>query len=296
MREKILLYQRSFVMTFGILTACSAFAIASLFAQPAFAGLQNDVPSCYAANQITPADPQGYTRLIYVLIDQTVGWNADLRQAIFDNLNANLTTGTKFVVAEFSAFSQGRYLDVIHTGIIEEPMPETQINNTAIQKTKIFDACMEDQRSFALQLADTSVQSALQSSTGSLAHSDIMSALQNVSAAIAADPAPKKLLFLASDGLENSAVTSFYHHGGLRNINPAAEIMRAENTGLFGNFNGAKIYAIGGALAGIGSGSSLYRTPQMLENLKRFWLLYFQKSNAELVEFGEPALLEPVAF
>ncbi len=269
---------------------------AALFAQPAHAGLQNDVPSCYAANQIAPVDPLGYTRLIYVLIDQTVGWTPDLEQAILDNLNLNLTPGTKFVIAEFSAFSQGRYLDVIHTGIIENPMPERQFDNTPIEKSKLFDACLNDQLPFATALADRSVQSALQASTSSLNHSDIMAALQSVSAAIAADPAQEKLLFLASDSLENSAVTSFYFHGGLRNINPELEIRHAAAAGLFGNFGGSKIYVIGGALQAAQGVGADYRSPELLENLQKFWKLYFQNSNARLVEFGEPALLVPVTF
>lgn len=279
----------------GINIAFAAIAAIALLIQPAHAGLQNDVPSCYAANQITPSDHLGYTRLIYVLIDQTVGWSPDLEQSIFDNLNPNLTPGTKFVVAAFSAFSQGRYLNVIHTGIIEAPMPTDQVNNTAIEKTRIFDACLADQLPFASRLADQSVQSALQASSSSLDHSDIMSALQFISTAMVADPAPQKLLFLASDGLENSSVTSFYRHGGLRNINPSIEINRADIAGLFGNFGGSKIYVIGGALAG-GETASSYRTPEMLENLRKFWQLYFERSNADLVEFGEPALLQPVEF
>ena len=278
-----------------IKSIAAALAVTLLLSPPAYAGLRNDVPSCYTANQITPADGLGYTRLIYVLIDQTVGWTPDLEQAIFDNLNANLTPGTKFVIAEFSAFSQGRYLQVIRTGIIEDPLPEHQFNNTPIQRSKIFNACLLGQRPFATQLADQSLQSALRASSSSLAHSDIMSALQSVSAAIAADPAPNKLLFLATDGLENSAVTSFYHHGALREINPSTEIQRATAAGLFGNFSGSKIYVIGGAVQGSGSAMA-YRSPEMLENLQHFWQLYFEKSDATLVEFGEPALLEPVAF
>lgn len=276
-----------------------AIAAIALLVQPAKAGLQNDVPSCYAANQITPVNHLGYSRLIYVLIDQTVGWRPDLEQAILENLTINLIPGTKFVVAEFSAFSQGRYLNVLHTGVIENPMPENQIDNTPIEKTRIFNACLAGQRPFATQLADRSVISALQGSTSSLDHSDIMSALQSVSAAIAADPAPQKLLFLASDGLENSSVTSFYRHGTLRDINPQAEIRRAAAAGLFGNFGGSKVkvYVIGGALQSTSdTAEAAYRSPQMLENLKKFWQLYFQKSNATLTEFGEPALLEPVAF
>ena len=35
---------------------------------------------------------------------------------------------------------------------------------------------------------------------------------------------------------------------------------------------------------------------QALQNLQRFWTLYFQASNAQVVDFGEPALVQPVSF
>jgi hypothetical protein len=158
--------------------ACCVLAPSAWNAQ---AGVENQVPSCYAANQIEPADHLGYSRLIYVLVDQTVGWNTDLEQSILDNLNANLTPGTKFVIAEFSAFSQGRYLDVVDTGVIENPMPVQQFDNTPIEKSKIFNACLADQRPYAVALADRGLLAVLQNSTGSLNHSDILSALQSVS-------------------------------------------------------------------------------------------------------------------
>lgn len=278
------------------LKLCGAVLAASLLAAPAHAGLQNDVPSCYAANRITPANGTGYSRLIYLLIDQTVGWTPAIERAIFENLDANLLPGTKFVIAEFSAFGQGRYLDVIHTGVIEAPMPAKQADNTPIMKDRIFDACLRDQRLFAETLANRSLQSALQGSTSSLNHSDILSALQAVSAVIAADPAPRKLLLLASDGLENSSVMSFYAHGHPRRINPRLEIGRVAADGLFGNFGGARVFVIGGALQGSGSSGAAYRSPPLLQSLKQFWQLYFEKSNARLQEFGEPALLRPVGF
>jgi len=121
------------------LAALAALAALALPA-PAAAGLQNDVPSCYAANHITPATGIAYSRLIYVLIDQTVTWPNDLEASLIDNLNANLQPGTKFVIASFSAFAQGRYLTVIHTGVLEAPMPAAQIGNTPIALTRTFDA------------------------------------------------------------------------------------------------------------------------------------------------------------
>ena len=278
---------------------CAVAAVLSL-SRPARAGLQNDVPSCYAANGIRPVIPHGYNRLIYLLIDQTVTWNADLSASIIANLNSNLSPGTKFVVAEFSAFSQGHYLEVLHTGIIEAPMPEDQVDNTAIQKTKIFDACLADQLPYGVALADGAVTSILRASSSSLDHSDIMSALQAVSASIATDTAARKLLFLATDGLENSDVTSFYRHGAIRVIDPAIEMKRAEAAALLGDFGGAGVFVIGGALApaarGGAAGGGDYRSPRMLEALAAFWRSYFERSNAHLVAFGEPALVEPVQF
>ena len=35
---------------------------------------------------------------------------------------------------------------------------------------------------------------------------------------------------------------------------------------------------------------------QIMQNLQRFWTAYFQASNAQVVDFGEPALVRPVGF
>ena len=260
----------------------------------AAAGTLNEVPSCYAAAKIIPADQRGYSRLLYVLIDQTVTWNRDIESSIMDNLNANLTPGTKFVIADFSALAQGRYLQVLHTGIIEAPMPPAQVGNTPIDAAKVLNACLIGQRAYAVRLADAAAVAALTGSSGSLANSDILLTLQQVSAAIADDPAGDKALLLASDGLENSAVTSFYRHGAIRDIDPARELARAEAAGLLGNFGGAKIFVIGGALPP--PGQTGYEGPVVLQRLAAFWAQYFEQSDAKLVAFGEPALLQPLSF
>jgi hypothetical protein len=261
---------------------------------PAFAGTLNDVPSCYSAARIQPADGRGYSRLFFVLIDQTVAWNRDIESAVMDNINHNLTPGTKFVIADFSAFSEGRYLTVLHTGIIEAPMPPSQIGNTPIEAAKLLNACLAGQLPYAAKLADDAAVSALAGSRGSLANSDILSALAQVSAAIKVDPAPDKALFLATDGLENSSVISFYHHGAIRDIDPPHELFRAKAAGLMGDFGGAKVYVIGGALPP--PGQTPYEGPGLLKHLADFWAGYFETSNATLVVFGEPELLRTLAF
>jgi hypothetical protein len=183
---------------------------------------------------------------------------------------------------------------VLHTGIIEAPMPLAQIGYTPISAALLLNACLAVQRPYAMKMADDSAIAALTGSSGSLANSDILLTLREVSAAIAADPAPDKALFLASDGLENSAVASFYRHGAIRDIDPARELARAQAAGLMGNFGGAKIFVIGGGLPP--PGHTPYEGPELLRHLAEFWTRYFQLSSATLVEFGEPALLRPLSF
>jgi hypothetical protein len=273
----------------------AALAAAMLLAPiGAHAGTLDEVPSCYAAAHIQPADGRGYTRLLYVLIDQTVAWNRPIESSIMDNLNHNVTPGTKFVIAQFSAFAQGRYLDVLHTGIIEAPLPATQVGRTPITDAKLLNQCLADQLPFAVKMADDATVGALAGSSGSLGNSDILSALKQVSGAIAADPAPDKALLLASDGLENSSVTSFYHHGQIRSIDPAHELARVQAAGLIGDFGGAQVYVIGGALPP--PGQAPYESTSLLQHLTSFWEGYFQAAHATLVEFGTPALVRSLEF
>ena len=275
-------------------------ALALSCAAPSLAGLVNDVPSCYAANHFTfqSAAPD---KLIYVLIDQTVQIDPTLQQSVISNINRMLGPQTKFVVAEFSAFSQGRYLNVLNTGIIEAPLTQDESGNVPMSQLPNFHSCMNGQAQFSVALADKAATGAMQGATSALDQSDIMSALQNVSSAIKADPAKEKVLFLVTDGLENSSVTSFYAHHVVKKIDPATELQKAKSANLIGDFGGAKVFVLGaGTLASAKNGTKTardgYRDPVTLNRLKEFWEGYFKDSNANLVEFGEPALVEPTSF
>jgi hypothetical protein len=64
---------------------------------------------------------------------------------------------------------------------------------------------------------------------------------------------------------------------------------------LLSDFGGAKIYVIGaGITPPTPQNKNNYRDPQKMQALNEFWKMYFQKSNAVLVEFGTPALLGSV--
>ncbi len=275
-----------------------AILASALWAASAHAGMQNAIPSCYAHSNLG-VKPAPYRRLLYVLIDQTVGWTPSLERSVVNTINGLIGPGTKVVVAEFSAFSQGRYLKVVRTGVIESSMTRRERNNVPVSALPAFDSCMRDQALYAKDLFDKVALKIMKASTNSLNESDIMLALKSISMPVRRSRAQQKIVFVATDGLENSSVTSFYRDDTVREINPMVEIRKAEKYHQLGNFGGARVYVLGGALmppsrAGTRAVRDGYRDPQVLRALKLFWRSYFQKSNAHLVEFGEPALVRRV--
>ncbi|MGI4858961.1 MAG: hypothetical protein ACRYHA_18980 [Janthinobacterium lividum] len=264
------------------------------------AGLINDVPSCYAANKIQ-GPVASYDKLVYLLIDQTVLLDPTLQKSVLDNMLSLLQPGTKFVVAEFSAFSQERYLQVLHTGIIETGMPASQEGDVVMGRLNDFKACMKAQAPFAQRMALTSAHDAMAGSASTLAQSDVMLALKTVSDAVRQDSATKKVVFVVTDGLENSSITSFYAKNAVRGVNPDIELNKARTNQLIGDFGGARVYILGGGLMapptqGTAAQRNGYRDPKTLLALKQFWSAYFSQSNARLVEFGAPALVESVGY
>jgi len=282
---------RSFAFSAGLLLSA---------VMPAHAGLTNDVPSCYAANKIAPP-PVPYDQLIYVLIDQTVQLDATLQKSVLDNVQSMLKPGTKFVIAEFSAFSQGHYLNVLHTGVIERPIPAADEGNVVMSRLRDFHTCLQQQLVYGQRLALATTAQVLKSGTSSLDQSDILMALKSVSPAVAQEKAAHKLVFVITDGLENSSVTSFYARNAVRRVNVDVELKKAQDNNLFGDFGSARVYVLGaGVMQPAANGSTAerngYRDPKTLMDLKQFWSGYFSRSNAQLVEFGVPALLEPLSW
>ncbi|WP_321853378.1 hypothetical protein [Paraburkholderia tropica] len=282
-------------------TLSKAAALAALhIATVAHAGLVNDVPSCYGAFHLAAA-PQQPARVVYVLIDQTVLLDPSLRQSVLDNVDRMIQPGAKFVIAEFSAFAQAHYLKVLHTGYVEQPLSEDAYNTLPITKAPQIKACFGQQLAFARKMAATTTQQAMAESTSTLNASEIMAALDELGEAVRSDAASDKVLFVVTDGLENSRTTSFYARGGVRDINPSAELAKARANGMFADLGGAKIYVLGGAVmppstSGTQAQRDGYRDSKTIHDLRTFWQGYFESSRAHLVEFGAPSLVTPVSY
>jgi hypothetical protein len=258
------------------------------------AGTSNDVPSCYAANKLpSPAQAE---RELFVLVDQTTTFDAKLQANIRENLGRLIKPGVAFVIADFSSFGQGKYAEIVSAGTLEPQIEESERGDISVKLLRNFDACMQGQKQYGLKSAANALNKALGGSSADLAKSDVLASLKDFSGRVKQSSAKDKVVLIASDMLENSSISSFYAKQAVRQVVVEKELKLATDNQMLGDFGGAKVYVIGAGLLAEDAKQTkgIYRSPQIMQALNGFWKAWFQKSNAELVEFGQPALLSPV--
>lgn len=265
-----------------------------LFPCVAMAGNIDAIPTCY--NEKMPPQKTIIDTEIFVVIDQTTLFDDGLKQSIADNVRLFLKPGNAFSVTQFSAFTQGHYTDVLLSGKLDPVFAKEARDNVSKSALNKFDRCIAAQLHLAGQLVGGAMRSAFGDSSSDIAKSDIFASLKDISGKVRQSGAQHKVVLLASDMLENSSVSSFYAKQAVRQINPEEELKKVADNQLFGDFGVAKVFVIGAGLLSedVKHTKGAYRSTQTMQALSRFWGEYFKKSNAELVEFGQPALLNPV--
>ncbi len=278
--------------------ACTVL-LASTLAQAA--GISaSDTPSCYAANKLDIPAPTP-EREVFVLLDQTTPLDATLQRSVAENLDRLLQPGTAYSLATFSSFGQGRYLEVLSAGTLERPLPDAARNSIGVKVLRNFDACLQGQQRYVRTQAAQTLQQGLAGISTAYVKSDVMASIREISSRVQQSRAADRILFVVSDMLENSGVSSFYAQRNMRQIDAATELKKAEANGMLASLAGARVFVLGAGLVqdpkaknGVARDSGVYRDPRAMAALKDFWAQYFQRSQATLEQFGMPALLVPV--
>jgi hypothetical protein len=251
-------------------------------------------PSCY--NEKIPVQKLAVETEIFVVIDQTTLFDGHIKQLIANNVRPFLKPGNAFSVTQFSAFIQSHYTDVLVSGKLDPALTKATRDDVSKPVLNKFDQCMAMQPRLAGQLVGKAMRAAFEGGGSDIAKSDILAALKDISGKVRQSSARHKVVLLASDMLENSSVTSFYSKQAVRQINPEKELKLVSDNQLFGDFGGARVYVLGAGMLAEDAKhpGGVYRPSQTMQALFRFWAEYFKKSNAELIEFGQPALLNPI--
>lgn len=252
------------------------------------------VASCYDSKLSAPATAQA--KEIFIVIDQTTLLDGQLKQSVANQIRPFLTAGNGFSLIVFSAFTQGKYTQLLSSGQLDHPLPSERRNDVSKPQLGKYDQCMARQSAQAGQVVGGALRTAFEGASGEIAKSDVLASLKDISGKVRQSKAREKVVLLVSDMLENSSVSSFYSSQSVRRIDPEREMKLATDHQLIGDFGVARIYVIGaGLLSDDGQkNKAAYRDPKTMQALTSFWQAYFETSNAQLVEFGRPALLNQI--
>ncbi len=269
----------------AVLSALSMFSLSTY-------AVTNAVPSCYEGKLIAPALP--LTKEVFVLIDQTTLLDDRLKQSVAEQVRPFLSKGNGFSVLAFSAFTQGKYTQLLTSGQLDHAMPIALRGDVGKPALSKFDQCITRQADLAGQTVGSALRGAFEGSSGEIAKSDVLASLKDISGKVRQSKATQKVVLLVSDMLENSSVSSFYANQSVRKIDPFKELKRTTEHNLIADFDGARIYVLGaGLLSDSAKGKkNTYRDLKTMQPLEEFWRRYFEKSNAQLVAFGKPELLK----
>ena len=269
------------------------FVALTLVSLSAFA-VTNAIPSCYSVKLSAPGVP--LTKELFVLIDQTTLLDDQLKQSVAEQVRPFLSEGNGFSVVVFSAFTQGRYTQLLTSGQLDHAMPDALRSDVSKPVLGKFDQCITRQTGLAGQAVGGALRSAFEGSSGEIAKSDVLASLKDISGRVRQSKATNKVVFVVSDMLENSSVSSFYANQSVRKIEPSKEMKLAVDNNLIADFGGARVFVLGAGLLSDDTKKkkASYRDPKTMLALSSFWKGYFEKSNAQLIEFGQPALLNQI--
>lgn len=260
--------------------ACSSQAVAQV----------RRIGSCYdAIPQIGLAAPIP-RRELYVLIDTTVLFDAQVRYDLIHRVEAFLSPGDRVVIATFSAYGSGQYTAIVTDGRLDIPLTEDERFTIGKFVLKRFDKCVDEQGMLLRASVARDIALAIARGNPKLPHSDIVASLGQFSPQLRANRRAAHFVVIVSDMLENSDVTSFYASGSLRPLVPAAELKKVRAAGLVEDLGGAAIFAEGPAF----SLKSGYVGDIRFLALQEFWREYLAASRARLVDFGTPLLHNPI--
>jgi len=247
-----------------------------------------EVRSCYDAIPMPGIRKPLPKRELYVLVDQTVLFSSELQREAMNRIVEFLTPGDKVTLVSFSAYARGRYTTIDFEGLLDTGISDDERFYIGKNLLRLFDKCLEDQRAGVQLLVIRNLQQMFGRADLQLPNTELIGTLFLLAKQMRPIPHAKRYLFIISDMLEHSGITSFYSAGRLRQLDPAHELSIVESLRLFPDFQGANVYVLGAA-ASLGP---QYESAIKIEALETFWREYFAASHGTLRVFGTPSLLQ----
>jgi hypothetical protein len=238
--------------------------------------------SCYHSK--LPAQNTTPQTELFIVVDQTTLLDDGLKQSVANQIRPFLVAGNRISVVVFSAYTQGRYTQVLASSQLDHTLSAAVRNSVSKPVLEKFDQCMNRQPGLVAQLIGATLRQGFEGISTEIAKSDIYASLKDISGLVRQSSSSERVVLLVSDMLENSSITSFYANNSVRKIDPAQELQLAEKNQLLADFSDARIYVIGAGLLpkSHAKNKSQYRDPKTMQALSFFLEGIFSKIKCQV--------------
>jgi hypothetical protein len=229
------------------------------------------------------------SRSFTIAVDQTTRLNSVLIQDTVERVVRSLKPGDHVKIVTFSGMSQDYFTFVALELRIDAPPSEDEWDSV-IPATQVDAAktCFTRQ----VALARIKVQKELtrllsENLARAPAKSEIFKAIASI-ASITDSAVPEKILVTVSDLVENSDIAVLYRKHSLAVGDAQAVLAAVERHGLLASLPNTKVYVVGAAFVPDPKNNPGLKQREALRSL---WQAYFAAAKAQVLGWGEPALL-----
>lgn len=265
--------------------ATIAIGLTSLAANAA----RNDIPDCYTYANLTKFKPADSQRELVIAVDETTSLSEDLQKESLSHVLRFLKEGDRVLIYKFSAYTQDSHNELLFAGNWQSHPDQSVQDDLPSGDNNKLNACLAQQKNFFQVQIAKAMKIGFGSPSHQIARSDILMSLKQISNELKDEERSNKKLFLISDMLENSDVTSFYQNNMIKQIDPAAEMKKTESADLLASLRGIDTYVMGAGFIQHNAKYG-YRSTKLVQSLQSYWENYFSSSGSKLRAFGAPSM------
>lgn len=245
--------------------------------------------SCFEAIEYGQKVDVTTRQSLFVLIDQTTPLGPQMKARVQSLLNFWGDAGDKVTVVAFSANMRGRYPEVLFSQQLEPKPTQDYLYNLRHDDRKVLLECLALQQKFFRNGFADALSMALNGINPEIPKTDLLDTLKQVSLELVKkEKGERRILFLVSDGMENSSAISFYRAKTIERTKSRKLMGKIRRKGLVANWDGIEVYMYG---LGLPSKPKAYVKTKTMRNLRDFWEHYFTEGNATIKAIGSPELL-----
>ncbi len=268
-------------ITFAYLLTIAFF----IFTSDSFAEIK--INSCYS--ELSLENPNNKLDALYIFIDQTTY----LTKAMKNNITRLIAdwgkNGDRVKILRFSANVKGQFTELMFNETVDAIPSQEYLFHLRTKDNKNLLECLQRKSAQFKMLFKKTLTHTLEMTQHTLPKTDLLYSLKLLAnKTMQQKDEHRQTVLIITDGLENSDYLRFHGKDTVKKIKLKRSLKKLKKHKLIANWNNADIYMYG---LGHISNTNAYIKPKLIEPLKHFWQVYFNKGNGNVKQLGTPEIL-----